>query len=120
MGLLAQEVSDLCLGKPPLRALSLNATISDALAALRNSEESFVSVWNCDHSKVSIDNSNKSGVTNGECECECVGKVGMVDVICYLSKDENLLSPSDALKNPVSEILPKIPGIVMHVEPSCR
>jgi hypothetical protein len=44
----------------------------------------------------------------------------MVDVICYLCKDENLLSPSDALKAPVSVILPEIPGMVVHVEPTSR
>ncbi|KAF5959302.1 hypothetical protein HYC85_000511 [Camellia sinensis] len=44
----------------------------------------------------------------------------MVDVICYLCKDENLSSPSSALKSPVSVLLPKLPGLVRHVEPSCR
>ncbi|KAI7985141.1 putative LRR receptor-like serine/threonine-protein kinase [Camellia lanceoleosa] len=44
----------------------------------------------------------------------------MVDVICYLCKDENLSSPSSALKSPVSVLLPKLPGLVRHVEPSSR
>ncbi|XP_044472730.1 CBS domain-containing protein CBSX5-like [Mangifera indica] len=109
--LLAHVVSDLCLGKPALRALSVTASIADALFVLKNSEDSFISVWDCDHSKV-----HESGATSF---CRCVGKICMVDVICYLCKEENLLSPSDALKASVSVLLPRIPGLVMHVEPSC-
>ncbi|KAI7979691.1 hypothetical protein LOK49_Contig274G00005 [Camellia lanceoleosa] len=44
----------------------------------------------------------------------------MVDVICYLCKDENLSSPSSAVKSPVSVLLPKLPGLVRHIEPSSR
>ncbi|KAJ0044879.1 CBS domain-containing protein CBSX5-like [Pistacia vera] len=109
--LLAHEVSDLCLGKPALRALSVSASIADALSVLRNFEDNFISVWDCEHNKV-----HESG---DAFLCQCVGKICMVDVICYLCKDENLLSPSDALKAPVSVLLPKIPGLVVHVEPSC-
>lgn len=47
-----------------------------------------------------------------------MGKVCMVDIICYLCKDEeHLLSPTSALESPVSVILPKIGGLVTHVEP---
>ncbi|KAL6205691.1 hypothetical protein ACLB2K_022945 [Fragaria x ananassa] len=106
---LRHEVSDLCLGKPALRSLSISATVADAVEALRTSEDNFISVWDCNHHSKSL---------AGD-QCRCVGKVCMVDVICYLSKDENLSSPSAALKAPVSEILTKIPGTVMHVEPSC-
>ncbi|KAI4322917.1 hypothetical protein L6164_022567 [Bauhinia variegata] len=110
---LALEVSDLCLGKPALRSLSVSATVRDALAALKNSEEGFISVWNCDHSpRIGF------GEENDDVGCRCIGKVCMVDVICYLCQEENLLSPSDALKAPVSAILPKIPGLVMHLESS--
>ncbi|KAM5585946.1 CBS domain-containing protein CBSX5-like [Rosa sericea] len=106
---LRHEVSDLCLGKPALRSLSISATVADAVEALRTSEDNFISVWDCNHHSKSL---------AGD-QCRCVGKVCMVDVICYLSKDDNLSSPSAALKAPVSEILTKIPGIVMHVDPSC-
>ncbi|KAB1217233.1 CBS domain-containing protein CBSX5 [Morella rubra] len=113
VGLLAHVVSDLCLGKPPLRSLPISATVADALAALKTSDDNFISVWDrVDHSaKI------RSGDDVGD-ECRCVGKVCMVDVICYLCKDENLLSPAAALKAPVSAILPKIPGLVRHLEPS--
>ncbi|KAK6157417.1 hypothetical protein DH2020_011665 [Rehmannia glutinosa] len=42
----------------------------------------------------------------------------MVDIICYLCRDENLASPGLALKSPVSVLLSKIEGLVRHVEPS--
>ncbi|KAG6689355.1 CBS domain-containing protein CBSX5-like [Carya illinoinensis] len=115
---LANVVSDLCLGKPALRSLPISATVADALAALKNTDDNFISVWDCvDHSaKVEFGHDNV-GVGR---ECRCVGKVCMVDVICYLCRDENLLSPSAALKAPVSAILPKIPGLVRHLEPSSR
>lgn len=116
VSLLAHEVSDLCLGKPALRALSISATIADALSVLKNSDENFISVWDCQHKVASIGFEGNNDV----CECQCVGKVCMVDVICYLCKDKNLLSPADALKASVSVLLPKIPGLVMRVEPSCR
>ncbi|XP_061350456.1 CBS domain-containing protein CBSX5-like [Gastrolobium bilobum] len=107
---LAREVSDLCLGKPPLRSLSASVTVAEALAAIKSSDDSFISVWRCDHSR---------GIENKELGCcECVGKLCMVDVICYLCKEESLLSPSSALKAPVSSILPKVPNLVVHLEPS--
>ena len=107
---LRHEVSDLCLAKPALRSLSVSATVADALEALKTSEENFISVWDCDHHPKTL---------AGD-QCRCVGKVCMVDVICYLSQEANLLSPSAALKAPVSEILTEIAGTVMHVDPSCR
>ncbi|KAG4149858.1 hypothetical protein ERO13_D05G358760v2 [Gossypium hirsutum] len=104
VSLLSHELSDLCLGKPALRSLSITSTIAEALEVLKTSDDNFVSIWNCD---------------DVECCSRCVGKVCIVDVICYLCKDENLVSPSIALKQPVSVLLPKIPGLIIHVEPSC-
>lgn len=109
---LAHEVSDLCLAKPALRSLSVTATVADALSALKNSDETTISVWDCNHS------SRSAG--NGADQCRCVGKVCMVDVICFLCQDRNLSSPSDALKAPVSDLLPKIPGLVVHLESCSR
>ncbi|KAK6134509.1 hypothetical protein DH2020_031743 [Rehmannia glutinosa] len=106
--LLAYEVADLCLGKPPLRSLPASATVADALAALKSADENFISVWSCDH--------NSSNRKNPE--CVCLGKLCMVDIICYLCRDENLASPGLALKSPVSVLLSKIEGLVRHVEPS--
>ncbi|KAH9626508.1 hypothetical protein KSS87_022135 [Heliosperma pusillum] len=42
----------------------------------------------------------------------------MVDIICFLCKEENLSSPSSALLSPVSAILPKDSDLVKHVDSS--
>ncbi|KAL7592002.1 CBS domain-containing protein CBSX5 [Lactuca sativa] len=110
--LLAHEVSDLCLGKPPLTSLSISATIGDALTALQTSEDTHISIWTCDHHHSVADEI----IIN---DCRCVGKICMVDIICYLCKEDNLLSPSSALMSSVSVLLSHVPGgVVRHVEPS--
>lgn len=111
VSLFAHEVSDLCLGKPAVRSLSVSATVREALSALKRLGESCLSVWSCDHSK---------SIGSGSDDCVCVGKVCMVDVICYLCKEENLSSPLTALQAPVSDLIPKGPPIVRHLEPNAR
>jgi len=107
LSLLSYNVSDLCLGKPPLRCLSSSSSsVSDAIAALKSSEDTFLSVWNCNH-----DDDNNT-------ECECLGKISMADVICHLSKDHD--HSLCALNSSVSVLLPKTRSIVLHVQPSCR
>ncbi|KAG8386300.1 hypothetical protein BUALT_Bualt03G0134700 [Buddleja alternifolia] len=110
--LLCYEVADLCLGKPPLRSLSASATVADALAALKSSDDNYISVWSCDHS------SKRNNNNNNNQECLCVGKLCMVDIICYLCRDENLMSPSLALNSPLSVLLSNVKALVRHVEPS--
>ncbi|OVA13227.1 CBS domain [Macleaya cordata] len=105
---LAHEVSDLCLGKPALRSLSISATIAEALSSLKKSGDNYLSVWSCDH---------YSNSTAFDQDCRCVGKICMVDIILFLCRDENLSSPSSALKSSVSVLLPKDSGLVRHVEP---
>ncbi|GAU48438.1 hypothetical protein TSUD_100580 [Trifolium subterraneum] len=101
---LTHELSELCLGKPPLKSISTSATVVEAIEVIRSSGKSFVSVWNCDHSEFG--------------RCECVGKICMVDVIVFLCKEENLLCPSSALKASISHVLPKVHGLVVHLEHS--
>ncbi|XVE88019.1 hypothetical protein DITRI_Ditri19aG0034700 [Diplodiscus trichospermus] len=115
VSLLAREVSDLCLGKPALRSLSISATVGDVLSALKRSGDNYISVWNCD------DRHNLSGadkVDAGFDECRCVGKVCMVDIICFLCKEENLSNPGTALQAPVSVLISKAPGLIRHLEPN--
>ncbi|XP_070022006.1 CBS domain-containing protein CBSX5-like [Nicotiana sylvestris] len=50
-------------------------------------------------------------------ECHCIGKVSMVDVICYLCKQESLIDSSKVLEIPVLKILAKGDSIVKHLEP---
>ncbi|XWS10543.1 hypothetical protein CRYUN_Cryun38cG0004600 [Craigia yunnanensis] len=117
--LLSHELSDLCLGKLALRLLSITSTISEALEVLKTSDDNFVSVWSCNHKAKTASGFESVASFFYDDECRCVGKVCMVDVICYLCKDENLVSSFVALKEPIFVLLPKIPGLVMHVEPSC-
>lgn len=107
--LLANEISDLCLGKPALRCLSAAATVGDALAALRKSGDAAVSLWNCD------DTPSSEG--RG---CACVGKVCMVDIVCFLCREENLADPAAALQSKVEAVVPKAAGLVRHLEPHAR
>ncbi|KAL4394987.1 hypothetical protein AHAS_Ahas02G0206900 [Arachis hypogaea] len=92
--------NDLCLGKPPLRSLSASSNIAHALAALNNSEDN-ISVWTYDYC---IKKKEEGEVEGGEC-CRCIGKVCMVEVVCFLSREDNLLSPSQAIKASLSVIL---------------
>ncbi|KAE9591744.1 hypothetical protein Lal_00039115 [Lupinus albus] len=101
----ANEVSDLCLGKPAIRSISINDTVSDALSFLKAIPETYVSVWNCQHSL----NHNK--------DCVCVGKLCMVHIICFLSKPINLKSPSIALQSPISVLVSHSADLVRHLNP---
>ncbi|KAJ9563083.1 hypothetical protein OSB04_008243 [Centaurea solstitialis] len=47
---LATQVSDLCVGKPPLRSLPATATVADAVSALKRSGDINVGIWSCNHS----------------------------------------------------------------------
>ncbi|KAL7599165.1 hypothetical protein Lser_V15G21123 [Lactuca serriola] len=107
--LLAHEVADLCLGKPPLKSLAISATVRHALAALKSSDDTHISIWTCDHHQTA-----QSLIDN----CCCVGKICMVDIICYLSKEDNLKSPSSALDSPVTVLLSRDPATVRLVNPS--
>ncbi|XAR56558.1 hypothetical protein NMG60_11037096 [Bertholletia excelsa] len=107
--LLSYEVADLCLGKPPLRSLPVSATVAEALSVLKSSDsDSFIGVWSCE--------SHHAAAAAGD--CRCLGKICMADVICFLCEEPNLYSPSSALKSPVSVLLPKVSGLVRHIEPS--
>lgn len=110
---LAYEVSDLCIGKPPLKPLPLSATVGEALARLKRCGESYLSVWT-EGSKAAPPNSPQGRT--------CVGKLCMVDIICYLCSEENLKSSSSvALSSPVSVLLPKESGsLIRHVERHSR
>ncbi|KAK4347135.1 hypothetical protein RND71_033474 [Anisodus tanguticus] len=112
---LNREVSDLCLGKPALKPIPAEATVSEALTVLKKSGETHVSVWSCDHTARKV---LEEGGGGGDCVCRCVGKICMVDVILFLCKDENLVDPSKALETPVAQILPKGNSIVRHLDPN--
>jgi hypothetical protein len=88
VSLLSHEVSDLCIGKPPVRSLPLTASVGAALAALKRSPESDLCILAADKSV-----SEKRAV-------------GVADVICYLcSSEDNLFDPASALNKPISDLL---------------
>ncbi|XVF27660.1 hypothetical protein REPUB_Repub14bG0127700 [Reevesia pubescens] len=119
VSLLASEVSELCLGKPALRSLSISATVGDALSALKRFGENYISVWNCNHHHHHHYNlSEADKIETGFEECRCIGKVCMVDIICFLCKEENLSNPGTAFQAPVSVLIPKAPCLVRHLEPN--
>lgn len=110
--LLGCEVSDLCLGKPALRSISISATVADALSILTKIDEGYISVWSCgDHS---------SSKADSDLHCRCVGKVCMVDIICFLCRQENLLQPAIGLQSPISVLIPEGFELVKHLEPHAR
>ncbi|XP_078445946.1 CBS domain-containing protein CBSX5-like [Wolffia australiana] len=96
---LAYEVSDLCIGKPPLESLPVSSTVGEALDSLKRCGGRYLSVW-----------------AKGAKSRACVGKVCMVDIVCYLCDEENLKNPSAALSSPISVVFPKDSGcLVKHV-----
>ncbi|KAI4296710.1 hypothetical protein L6164_036647 [Bauhinia variegata] len=115
---LLHEVSDLCLAKPALRSLSVTNTVADALSALKRLDESYLSVWSCHHSSLKAESSPQEG---GKAEdCRCIGRVCMLDIICFLCKPENLSSPATALQSPISVLIPNNLELVRHLEPNAR
>ncbi|XP_028788926.1 CBS domain-containing protein CBSX5 [Neltuma alba] len=121
--LLSNEVLDLCLGKPALRSLSVTDTVADALCVLKRLGDSCISVWSCHHSSESVDSTNRNvegGAAAAAADCQCIGKVCMVDIICFICQPENLLSPAQALQSPISVLIPKTSLLVRHLDPNAR
>ncbi|XP_057738173.1 CBS domain-containing protein CBSX5-like [Arachis stenosperma] len=116
------EVSDLCLGKPALRSLSITDTLADALSALKRIDDTFVSVWNCNHSLVRSHFPSppppQERCKAKEDDCRCVGRLCMLDIICYLCKPENLSAPAAALRSPISLLITDHSALVSHLEPN--
>lgn len=99
-------VSDLCLGKPALRSLSLTHTLADAISFLKKVHDTHVSIWNCHHS------------LNHQRHCKCIAKLCMVDIICFLAKPNNLSAPAAALQSPISLLVPDNSALVVNHLPT--
>lgn len=114
VSIFAREISDLCLGKPALRSISASTTVADAVSALKKFGDPYLSVWSCNDrcgDTVSRSEIDVSG------ECRCIGKICMVDVICFLARSESLKNPGKALQESISVLIPKAPGLVRQLEP---
>ncbi|KAL2341912.1 hypothetical protein Fmac_009852 [Flemingia macrophylla] len=108
------ELSDLCLGKPPLRSLSVADTVADALSALKRLDDTFLTVWTCHHSFLT----KHTTAACASASCTCIAKICMVDIICFLSKPHNLSAPAPALHSPLSALVPDCSPLVRHLPPS--
>ncbi|KAA0052698.1 hypothetical protein IC582_017910 [Cucumis melo] len=106
--LLDHHLSDICLGKPALTSISLSATLADALSALKKLGENYISVWNC---------SSHYSKSSSHYDCQCIGKISVLDVVLFLCKEENLSQPAVALQSSVSVLIPPVPVLVVHLEP---
>ncbi|XP_066338658.1 CBS domain-containing protein CBSX5-like [Miscanthus floridulus] len=100
---LANEVSDLCIGKPAVRSLPLSAASGDLAAALRRVARSGAAAC------VAVTGPART----------VVGRVGLADVLCFLCTDpEALARPAAVFSKPVSALLPKDgAGEVRRVDP---
>ncbi|NP_001146653.1 CBS domain-containing protein CBSX5 [Zea mays] len=100
---LANEVSDLCIGKPAVRSLPLSAAAGDLAAALR---------------RVARSGAPSCVAVTGPARA-VVGRVGLADVLCFLCTDpEALARPAVVFSKPVSALLPKDgAGEVRRVDP---
>ncbi|PKU86656.1 CBS domain-containing protein CBSX5 [Dendrobium catenatum] len=104
---MSYEVSDLCIGKPALRALPISSTVGEALLALKQCGDTYVSVWTSERS--------------APVKKAFAGKLCMVDILCYLCAEENISSPVAALKNPISALLSKgMAALMRRVESHSR
>lgn len=114
VALRSPEVSDLCIGKPPVRSLPPSATVADALAALRSGgAASYVAVVAGDRAPSPSPSPEKAR--------DVAGRVGIADVVCFLCGDErSLADPGGALRSPVSALLPKDAPPIRRVEPHAR
>uniref|UniRef100_A0A0D9VIS1 CBS domain-containing protein n=1 Tax=Leersia perrieri TaxID=77586 RepID=A0A0D9VIS1_9ORYZ len=93
--LLSHVVSDLCIGKPPVRVLPPSTPVAAVLAALRAGSDPFVFV--------DTDQLHSHG---RKAAAGCVTNISVADVLCYLCGDaDNLRDPTVALVRPVSSAL---------------
>ncbi|KAK1315001.1 CBS domain-containing protein CBSX5 [Acorus calamus] len=92
-----------CLGKPVLKSLPITSTVAEALSALKRHGDTFLAVLS------TSDNSSP--------RLAVVGKVCMVDVVCFLLRDENLTDLPSALRSPLSAVLSKpSDGLVRQID----
>ncbi|KAJ7545799.1 hypothetical protein O6H91_08G011000 [Diphasiastrum complanatum] len=124
------EICDLTLGKPVLHWLPSSTTVADALKALKELNAREISVWDCppDSDNGSIrsrkhEKLESLRVANGGGERRdprCVGKLNILDIVCYLATDECLRKYESAILDPVSVLLPSTTNPVKHVDSRTR
>uniref|UniRef100_A0A452YK63 CBS domain-containing protein n=1 Tax=Aegilops tauschii subsp. strangulata TaxID=200361 RepID=A0A452YK63_AEGTS len=103
VSLLANDVSDLCIGKPAVRSLPLSAAAGDLAATVRKGPRAAAAAC----------------IAVGPARGAVVGRAGLADVLCLLCSSPDALGrPAAALDRPVSALLPKDgAGEVRRVDP---
>ncbi|KAM3402493.1 hypothetical protein ACQJBY_006398 [Aegilops geniculata] len=103
VSLLANDLSDLCIGKPAVRSLPLSAAAGDLAATVRKGPRAAAAAC----------------IAVGPARGAVVGRAGLADVLCLLcSSPDALARPAAALDRPVSALLPKDgAGEVRRVDP---
>ncbi|KAH7300963.1 hypothetical protein KP509_23G005900 [Ceratopteris richardii] len=123
IGLLSHVVSDLILGKPALPWLPSNASVRDALRALKQLGDgvSELSIWDCSGKICSHDIGDPLAQSDvgAHINCRCVGKVCMQKIVCHLASEKSLFDFPEALDVPVSSLLEHnaTNPVVQHVDP---
>lgn len=105
--LLAAAVSDLCIGKPAIPSLPASTSLLDVLPALKSSPSYSLAICTCspdDHHHSPSHPPHHAAAAGGS--CDFLGRLSMVDVLCFLCRAENLPNPASALDSPVSAALP--------------
>ncbi|KAE8790849.1 CBS domain-containing protein CBSX5-like [Hordeum vulgare] len=96
----ANDVSDLCIGKPAVRSLPLSAAAGDLAATVRKGPRAVAAAC----------------IAVGPARGAVVGRAGLADVLCLLCS-----SLAAVLDRPVSALLPKDgAGEVRRVDPRSR
>lgn len=120
--LLAAAVSDLCIGKPAISSLPASTSLLDVLPALKSSPSASFAVCSCstnDHHHSSSHPPLHAVAAGGS--CDFLGRLSMVDVVCFLCRAENLPNPASALESPVSAALPAAGrSLLRRVDPRSR
>lgn len=129
----ARQVGDLAVGKPPLHKYPKALSVGAALKALRSSDDAELSLWEelCPLTEKPIKEARElvshvpsSNHPASPCPPQspkenlwrCVGKLGMVDLICFLAHDQSLADQAAALRTPVSSLVPDTAFTIQHVD----
>ncbi|EFJ12895.1 hypothetical protein SELMODRAFT_268522 [Selaginella moellendorffii] len=109
--------ADLALGKPGIYGLPITSTVGDALCMLRDLGLAEITVWDC-----ASDQRCEARIRKWECrECQCVGKVNSLDILCYYAAQDKVHSIEAAAKDPVSVLLtPAKRSQIRHVDLHAR
>lgn len=106
---LSHDAADLALGKPALPWLASSSTVHDAILALKLflPHDPEISVWDCSH-PIPESASHVLPLHHRllpQNHCHCVGKISMLQIICFLASLDSLSNPSQALATPLSALL---------------